>query len=165
MSYEQREARTLPPFTLYEQGAPPALPRFTPDESVRIGALAFLGYTSAALPAHPGQIVELETWWRVESLPGRPLSIMLHLTGPGDALVVVGDGLGVPVEQWRVGDVIVQRHRLELPSDAPAGEYRLLTGAYWLDDIERWPVLSGDQAGADTLILPPITVQPYAGNH
>ena len=62
---------------------------------------------------------------------------MLHLIGPGGTPVVVGDGLGVPLESWQVGDVLVQRHRLTLPQDAPIGDYTLYTGAYWLDTLER----------------------------
>jgi len=58
-----------------------------------------------------------------------------------------------------VGDVIVQRHEIKIPSDAPAGNYQLLTGAYWLDTLERWPILSSSRSGADTLTLPSITVE------
>ncbi|MBN2005626.1 MAG: hypothetical protein JXA21_19870, partial [Anaerolineae bacterium] len=58
--------------------------------------------------------------------------------GPDGAGVAVGDGLGFPVEQWRPGDVIVQRHVLSIPPDVPAGTYTLTTGAYWLDTMERW---------------------------
>jgi hypothetical protein len=72
---------------------------------------------------------------------------------------LVADGLGVPIEQWQVGDVIVQRHRLGIPADVLPGNYQLLTGAYWLDSLQRWPIISGDQAGADTLTLAPITVE------
>jgi hypothetical protein len=83
---------------------------------------------------------------------------MLHLTGPGGAPVLVGDGLGVPVENWQVGDVIIQRHRLEMPPDAAAGDYALYTGAYWLDTLERWPVIQEGQSIGDRIDLPPVSV-------
>ena len=83
---------------------------------------------------------------------------MLHLIGPGGAPVVVGDGLGVPVEGWQAGDVIVQRHRLALPSDAPAGDYDLYAGVYWLDTMERWPVQVEGEPDGDRVILPPVSV-------
>ena len=161
-SYEQREARALPPFAIYEQDGPPTLPRLTSDASVQIGHLTFLGYASGdALPIEPGRTVEIETWWRVDSLPERPLSIMLHLMGPGGAPVLVADGLGVPIESWQIGDVIVQRHALLIPADAPPGEYTPTTGVYWLDTMERWKV-GGEQAG-DQLTLPALVVDT-AGN-
>jgi len=156
-SYQQREARTLPPFAIYEQNSSPALPCSTPDAPAQIDHLTFLGYTSAELlTGELGRTVEIETWWRVGSLPDRPLSIMLHLTGPGGVPVIVGDGLGVPIESWQIGDVIVQRHALTIPADAPPGEYTPTTGVYWLDTMERWKV-EGDQAG-DQLVLPALAV-------
>ena len=84
---------------------------------------------------------------------------MLHLVGPGGAPVVVGDGLGVPPDNWQVGDVIVQRHRLDMPADAPKGEYTLYTGAYWLDTLERWTVYLNREPVGDTWSLPPLTVR------
>ncbi|MEA3341993.1 MAG: hypothetical protein U9R15_18675, partial [Chloroflexota bacterium] len=84
LSYEQRWSGESPPFAIYEQNSPPAYPRFAPDAPIRIGHLTFLGYTGADhFPVEPGQTIEAETWWRVDSLPERPLSIMLHLAGPG----------------------------------------------------------------------------------
>ncbi len=158
LSYEQRRPGALPPFAIYEQGIPPTPPAPIVAGSIRVGALTFLGYTSSGDSPRPGQTVEVETWWRVESLPERPLSIMLHLTGPGGVPVVVGDGLGVPVEQWQVGDIIVQRHLLPIPADVPPGEYVPTTGVYWLDTLERWPVeINGTPAG-DQVALPALAV-------
>ncbi len=160
LSYEQRRPTQLPPFAVYEQPAGPVPPpRSRPEASVRVGDLAFLGYGGVdARSIAPGQTVEVTTWWRVEGLPDRPLSVMLHLVGPGGAPVLVGDGLGVPVEQWRVGDILVQRHRLALPADAPPGEYRLTTGVYWLATLERWPVQVDGEPAGDQVTLPSVVV-------
>jgi hypothetical protein len=79
---------------------------------------------------------------------------MLHLVSP-DGSHRVADGLGVPVDQWEAGDIIVQRHRIELPAGAPKGQYPLQAGAYWLDTLQRWPVA----AGGDILKLPPLRVE------
>jgi hypothetical protein len=155
LGYEQRWTGTLPPFAIYEHTSRPVLPHSIPGVPIQVGHLTFLGHTSVPpSAARPGQTVEIETWWRVDSLPERPLSIMMHLIGPGGSPVVVGDGLGVPVEQWQVGDVVVQRHVLALPADAPAGEYVPTTGVYWLDTVERWPVEREGQAIGDHLALP-----------
>jgi 4-amino-4-deoxy-L-arabinose transferase-like glycosyltransferase len=148
LSYEQREDRALPAFVIYEQLDAQADVACSVNPQPLDGPLSFLGYTNPEEPVHPGDTVEIETCWQVTALPrnsasfegARPLSLMLHLIGPGGAPVVVGDGLGVPVENWQVGDVIVQRHQLKLPVDAPAGEYALYSGAYWLDTLQRWSV-------------------------
>jgi hypothetical protein len=154
LSFQQSRSGDLPPFAIYEQNSPPCPPELVPDASIQIGHLTFLGHTINDLsPAYPGQAVEVETWWRVDSLPERPLSIMMHLKGPGSFPATVGDGLGVPAENWQVGDVIVQRHALVLPPDAPPGEYTPTTGIYWLDTMERWIVERDGKAIGDQLIL------------
>ncbi len=156
LSFEQTSSGLQPPFAIYEAAAMGVAPAHA--VSARVGGLTFLGHTVGQQPAHAGETVEVWTYWRVEELPERPLSLMLHLIGPGGAPVVVGDGLGVPVEGWQVGDVIVQRHRLPLPPDAPAGDYDLYAGAYWLDTMERWPVQVMGGADGDRIVLPPLPV-------
>lgn len=108
------------------------------------GPLSLLGYELDAIRIEPGQSVELSVFWQVCDVPRRLLSLMAHLIGPDGADVAVGDGLGIPIEQWRPGDVIVQRHILAVPPDAHPGSYSILIGAYWLDTIERWSIREGD---------------------
>jgi len=108
------------------------------------GPLDFLGYTLHAETVTPDSEILLETYWHVRNVPGRPLSLLAHLLGPDGTGVAVGDGLGFPIEQWQPGDVIVQRHVLSIPVDAQPGEYTVITGAYWLDTLERWPVGAGE---------------------
>lgn len=117
------------------------------------GPLEFLGY-SLSRPAGKGDgAVDLRTFWRVKKTPVRPLSLMGHLLGPDETPIAVADGMGFPVDQWRPGDVIVQRHRLPIPADAPPGKYTLATGAYWLDTMERWEVMvDGKPAGTQILL-------------
>lgn len=166
LSYEQRTDRALPAFVIYEQpvvplgaSCPSSRSGFHAGDPLPLdGPLSFLGHTVPEGPVRPGETVEVETCWKVTALPQRPLSLMLHLVGPGGTPVVVGDGLGVPIEIWQVGDVIVQRHRLDLPSDAPPGDYALYTGAYWLDTLERWPILVKDKPAGDQIILSPVPV-------
>lgn len=159
LSFQQPRSGALPPFVIYEQGSPPPSPQYVSDSSIRAGHLTFLGHTiESPLPAYPGQAVEVATWWRVDDLPERPLSIMMHLKGPEGIPTTVGDGLGVPAENWQVGDVIVQRHTLILPPDAPPGEYVPTTGVYWLDTMERWIVEQDGNAIGDQLKLSPMNV-------
>jgi 4-amino-4-deoxy-L-arabinose transferase-like glycosyltransferase len=166
LSYEQRGDRASPAFVIYEQPTGPKEAACTGDAQPLDGPLDFLGYRALQGAVSAGETVELMTCWRVTGLPGasgssaemRPLSLMLHLVGPGGAPLVVGDGLGVPLESWQVGDVIVQRHRLAVPLEAPAGEYMLYTGAYWLDTLERWSILEDGMPVDDRVVLAPLTV-------
>jgi hypothetical protein len=117
------------------------------------GPLDFLGYTlhrqtdetlepvilsDAEGSLQPGDTLELQTTWRVTTSPRRPLSLMAHLAGPDGTTAAVGDGLGYPIEQWRPGDLIIQRHTLTVPVQAAPGSYTLLGGVYWLDNLKRW---------------------------
>ncbi len=116
------------------------------------GPLALLGYELDVTRMEPGQPVALSVFWQVRDVPERLLSLMAHLIGPNGAEVAVGDGLGVPIEQWQPGDVLVQRHILAVPLDAPRGTYSILVGAYWLDTMERWPIREGDDT-RDAVLL------------
>jgi hypothetical protein len=83
---------------------------------------------------------------------------MAHMVGADGMPIAVGDGLGVPVEQWKKGDTIVQYHRLVVPELGPPGEYWVQTGAYWLDNQERWLVRLKDGTVSDHLLLDKLTV-------
>ncbi len=113
------------------------------------GPLTFLGYGVQ----DQSTVVELHTYWRVDEVPARPLSLMAHLLAADGTVVAVGDGLGVPIKAWQPGDVIVQRHRLDVPPDNASGPYWVQTGAYWLDTMERWPILVSGQAVGARLLL------------
>jgi hypothetical protein len=158
LSYRQRVDSASPAFDLYEQPVAP-LPAGCDGTPLPLGGpLEFLGQISPRDPAQMGDTVEITTCWRVTALPGRPLSLMLHVVGPGGAPLLVGDGLGVPTENWRVGDVILQRHRLTLPVGASVGAYQVYTGAYWLDTLERWPVVVESEPAGDRITLSPLSV-------
>ena len=142
LSYVQPTPGELPPFAIWQWPAA-ATPPDWEGEGLALGeTLAFLGHDAPAV-ARAGASIEVLTAWRVVAVPARPLSLMLHLTAADGAPLAVGDGLGVPVEQWRAGDLIVQRHVLSLPADAPPGSYLLQTGAYWLDDMTHLTSESG----------------------
>lgn len=113
------------------------------------GPLTFLGYQVQP----QSDVVELYTYWRVDETPARPLSLMAHLLAADGTPVAIGDGLGVPIEEWQSGDIIVQRHHLAIPQDSASGPYWLQTGAYWLDTMERWPILLDGRAVGDWLLL------------
>ncbi len=143
-----RRADGCPLYNLYRlDGA------LAPDRPLTVtldGPLDFLGYS--LVWQEDG--VELRTFWRVKEVPTRPLSLMGHLLGSDGAPVAIADGMGFPVEQWHPGDLILQRHRLPLPPDAPPGEHILVTGAYWLDTMERWAVRMDGEPAGDQILIP-----------
>jgi 4-amino-4-deoxy-L-arabinose transferase-like glycosyltransferase len=151
LSYIQPTPGELPPFAIWDwEGVSIAPPKTVGEGQVAFdGPLVFLGY-GAPQVAQPGTDLEVLTFWRVLDRPSRPLSLMLHLGGADGVPVAVGDGLGVPVDQWQAGDIIVQRHQLAVPEETPPGEYVLKAGAYWLDSLERWAVTG---KSSDSILL------------
>jgi len=117
------------------------------------GPLTYLGHR--VVESGPQEIA-VETWWQVSQseIPRtRPLSIMAHLLRGDGQPVGVADGLGVPLDVWQAGDILVQYHEFELPPDLEGGTYWLQTGVYWLDTLERQQVVGPMQETGDSLLV------------
>ncbi len=157
LDLQARNVDGSPRYTVYRLPGGTALPQTATAVALQ-GPLAFSGCRVVSDTVRPGETVELWTFWQVEQPPARPLSLMGHLLGADGVPLAVSDGLGLPVEQWQAGDQFIQRHRLTVPQDTPPGDYRLQTGAYWLDTLERWPVQVDGQSAGDVIPLPTISV-------
>ena len=125
------------------------------------GPLTFEGFWPRDVPANarPGEQVTILTAWRVTSLSPQPISILAHLVAEDEQAITVGDGLGVPIESWNVGDLIIQAHLLNIPKDAAPGIYLVTTGIYALDDLKRFPILIDGKRAGEQLILTSIQVK------
>ena len=164
LSFEQRKTGELPPFALYEMASVPVRPP-SPSTFYAVpvealpgdlevatpvsapvaldGPLSFLG--AAAYPR--GDVLDVETWWRVTDSSGaRSFSIMAHLLSPEGERWAVRDGLGVWAPTLAPGDVVVQRHRFSYSPDGK--EVWLRTGAYWLDTQKLWAIEETPDANA-----------------
>jgi hypothetical protein len=138
LSFEQPTPGELPPFTIWEWTGASIVPPEAVDGGKVVfgGTLELLGY-EAPRAAKRAESLDVKTYWRVIAQPSRPLSLMLHLTDQEGVPIAVGDGLGLPIEQWELGDIIVERHVLSIPDATPLGTYQVRSGAYWLDDLTR----------------------------
>ena len=177
LAYEQRRSGFVPPFEVVEWfeldplegmvsvSAYAAPSDWPPLDAIQHGAslqtpvqvgdaLEFLGYVAEDNSVPAGNDTAVQAYWRVLRPPGGPLSLMAHLLGADGVPVAVGDGLGIPVDQWWPGDVIVQRHVLNIAPETPAGEYWLQVGAYTLPDVERLPVYAAESSvpASDTVV-------------
>lgn len=146
LTYTQRDHWAHPALRIYQREAHSLPAPQTPQDVTLSGPLTFRGYTVTEAARKEGHTLEWATYWQVQEIPDRPLSLMGHLIGPDGTVAAVNDGLGVPLEYWRVGDVIVQRHTFSLPAAAAPGTYALHTGGYWLDTLERWTTAQGQSS-------------------
>jgi 4-amino-4-deoxy-L-arabinose transferase-like glycosyltransferase len=174
LSFEQKITGETPPVTVFERSPsstevtipreqetlwtspvewPPeqAMTDGTPVSAPTLfeGPLAFLGYGVSL----GEQGLNLLTYWQVTGKPDRPFSLMGHLVDADGAPVAVADGLGASWDQFQPGDVLVQRHILPIPQSVTDSSYWLQTGAYWLDTMERWPVVIDDHRAGDRILL------------
>jgi 4-amino-4-deoxy-L-arabinose transferase-like glycosyltransferase len=179
LSYEQARGGFSPPFRIYTRDGRPTYPmggrvHVAPSESplsealstplidlpvTLEGGLTLIGYALSQPAIKAGETLYLETTWRVDGVPGRLLSVMAHVVGDDGRVMAVGDGLGVPIESWRTGDVFVQRHALTWPEGAPPGSYWIQSGAYWLDNGERWPARD-ERATGNRILLTALEARP-----
>ena len=163
----------MPPFQIYEwfgqdpfedfasepiRAAPSAWPpgqvetegvMLTPPVQMGEG-LEFLGYVAEDVEIRLDSGMAIQTYWRVAQSPASPLSLMAHLLDANGTPVAVGDGLGVPIDQWQPNDVIVQLHLFEIPSATPLGLYWIQVGAYTLPDVQRLPVYANVETKSDS---------------
>ncbi|MCJ7738795.1 MAG: hypothetical protein MUQ10_16025, partial [Anaerolineae bacterium] len=175
LSYRQELPGVLPPFSIYEWQPTSDLEVETtvnvPEHSEAVdgfrevtapvsfqGPLALLGYRVVMTEK---QDIELHTWWQVLEAPERPFSLIGHVVDASGQAVLVADGLGIPFTELQAGDQFVQRHQFTFSDlggwpDAPVW---LQTGAYWLDSMERWPVMIEDNSVGDRVILTEIEPQ------
>ncbi len=99
--------------------------------------------------------LQFTTHWRNETGPV-PLKIYVHLLDESGQIAAQWDGLGVAWEGWRSGDVLWQRHELQLSPPIPAGQYELRVGLYDPATGDRWQTA----AGADFVLLETLELGP-----
>jgi hypothetical protein len=106
------------------------------------GAISLVGYDVQKIPA--SRKLDVALYW--DSLTAladdEPYTAFLHLLNTEGALIAQSDvppaaGL-FPTSAWQPGDLVLSRHQLELPADAPQpANYKLLAGLYHPSDGAR----------------------------
>ena len=124
-----------------------------------------IGYDLDRAEYRPGDSVYLQLWWRVTEKPGKDWTVFTHLLGPvkSDGSTVwagqdaqPGQG-SVPTTTWAPGDLILDEYQLQLPTDAPPGEYSIEVGLY--DPAAGGArAIATSPAGQDHLILGTVRV-------
>ncbi len=114
----------------------------------------------------PGDPLTVRLYWQALAPVDRGYTAFVHLLGPlnqstGTPLWAQDDHqpgqAAYPTDRWFPGEVVLDRFRLLVPADAPAGQYVLTTGFYDLATLQR---LVRSDASGDTATLATITVTP-----
>lgn len=142
--------------TLVEVPAGAAIP--LPDNAVFAQfdhGIRLLGYRLSGETFAPGETLFLTVYWHAGERVPEDLTAFTHVGTGLDAqpLVTQRDGqpcLGFyPTSQWRPGLVIEDSFAIQIPADAPPGEYDLAFGWYSYPSLTRLPLLEADHALPD----------------
>ncbi len=111
---------------------------------------------AALAPAQVGEPLQLVLYWRAQSPVTERYTVFTQLFDPAGQLVAQQDNWPVeglaPTDSWQPGAIVRDPYRLELPDNAPAGDYRLLVGLYDSGGRQKLTPANGEQS--DHLALP-----------
>lgn len=127
---------------------------------INFSGLNFFGYFFDRKAVKPGETVEIQTVWKMTAPLSPPLSIFIHITAPDGSIVAQWDGLDVGVASLEPYDLFVQRHRVQIPANAPIGPYRISLGVYHPDSGVRLKATVGQQSigPIDSIVLGTLTL-------
>jgi hypothetical protein len=97
----------------------------------------------------PGQQIQVDLTWRVESAPGADWSTFVHLAEANQPPLAQGDAQPLqgyyPTRVWEAGEVIIDQYWLTVPAEVKNGRYPLWVGMYDSQTIARLPLNSEGQ--------------------
>jgi 4-amino-4-deoxy-L-arabinose transferase-like glycosyltransferase len=110
------------------------------------GEVALLGYGLSGTEPRMGDTLELSLRWEGLTHVLRSYSAFVHLVDRQGRMWAQDDGaplLGLhPTTHWVAGEIISDPRTLALPQDMPPGRYRVQTGMYVPETMERLPVFT-----------------------
>ena len=121
-------------------------------------AVELVGYAVSASTVSPDEKLDVVTLWRVIGPMRGEVTQFTHLLDQAGEVVSQVDRLDVPSWQWKAGDMLVQRHRLEVNGDAEPGLHHLQVGLYTQEDMLRLPVIVDGVVKNDRVLLPPVQI-------
>ncbi len=115
------------------------------------GTIRLLGWEMERATLAPGETTYITFYWQALAEPREDYWLLLRLRGAGAEDVWSKDGTPSAgrdsTDTWRAGDVIAARHRIEIPSDAAPGRYRLRAGLHRFGAWE-WLTIRDQQGNA-----------------
>lgn len=110
-----------------------------------------------------GESLQLTLYWRATETISESYDVFTHLIDAHDIVWSQHDGIPVgakrPTNTWHLGEVVGDRHQIEIRDTMPLGEYRIEVGFYQpgLPGMPRLP-LAEDKGDGDRVILGTIYV-------
>jgi hypothetical protein len=112
----------------------------------------------------PGGQLEVTLTWQADATPERNYTVFVQLLDQANHVLAQHDGQPghgtLITSTWAPGEYVRDEHRLALPADLPAGDYRLIAGMYLADGGQRLSVMdeSGQPLGDYITLNTPLRV-------
>ena len=132
----------------------------------RLGdAIALVGYDVHLASVRAGERLQISLWWQALDYISSDYSVFIHMVAPDGRIWAQDDSLlehgGVLTSAWEVGQLVPGQYRLDVPLNAPPGEYSLYVGLYYWETGQRLPVGndSGQGRTDDAVLLSSMTTR------
>ena len=105
-----------------------------------------LGYHIDQSSYRAGDTINVTLYWLALQEMDENYKVFVHLTDEGETrLIAQSDRWPVynfsPTTRWEAGEIVWDRHEIQIPPDVAPGTYRLATGAYLLETMRNLEVL------------------------
>jgi len=139
-----------------------ALEQMTPAEARLGAAVRLLGYRLEGA-AEAGDVAALTLYWEGLAPMDSNYSVFVHLADAKEEIWGQHDSqpaLGArPTSDWLTGEIVIDRHWMEIDPAAPEGEYRLMVGMYDSSTGRRLTVVEGSAiVDEDRIVLETVEV-------
>ena len=122
------------------------------------GPIRLVGFDLDSYRFIPGQTLNFALYFESDGPIERDYQVFTHVIGPDGSIAAQADGIAgadsYPTSLWAAGTLMRNTFDVRLPSDLPAGAYRLVAGLY---DAAGRLALS---AGGDTVEIATMTINP-----
>lgn len=126
----------------------------TPINAMLGGKIKLVSFDIDRSFINAGQTLQLTIHWQAAEKIDKPFVVFAHLIGvpnPATQSPVWAQLDNEPVggtratTTWKVGEIIDDRYGLQMPEDAPLGEYEIEVGMYDPESAQRVPVIDWQQ--------------------
>jgi uncharacterized membrane protein len=119
---------------------------------VDMNEIRLLGYFNLPSNVHPGETLALGVYWRARGKPRGDYEVIVRLLDSNNHVVIEQASRPAagtyPTTEWDVGEVLLDWHDLDVPSQIPAGDYSLMVE---LRDVSSKEILG--QAPVNTVTV------------